>query len=209
MGNVDIGKAFGEGWNMFKENMGVCILSVLVAGIVSGVTFGICAGPLTCGVYMILRRLAKKSEPKPTVGDVFKGFDLFLQAFLLLFICGIVYCVAQVVLMLIPVVGWLVLMLLCFVYGPVITWSLMLVANRGMKWNEAVGLVLKSTFGGKFTMPIVLGIVAGFVGGLGVILCGIGLIFTLPFSLCVYAAAYEQVFGDESAAAPVEAEVVS
>ena len=58
-------------------------------------------------------------------------------------------------------------------------------------------------------MPIVLGIVAGFVGGLGVVLCGIGLIFTLPFSLCVYAAAYEQVFGDESAAAPVEAEVVS
>lgn len=210
MGNLEIGEAFSKGWEIYKNNMLVCILATLVAGIVGGVTLGICSGPLLAGLFMMLRRMAKKSEPKPTVGDVFKGFDFFLPAFLLSLVCGICYFVAQVVLMMIPVVGWIALIVLALAYGPMVTWSMMLVANRGMKWTEAVGLVVKQTFGGKFTMPILLGVLAGIVGGIGMAICGVGILFTLPFSFCVYAAAYEQVFGNEGApAAPAEPEVVA
>jgi hypothetical protein len=46
-------------------------------------------------------------------------------------------------------------------------------------------------------MPILLGILAGLVGASGIVLCGVGLIFTLPLAFCIYAAAYEQVFGAE------------
>lgn len=214
MGTVDIGKAFNEGWTLFKENMGVCILATLVAFLVVGVSCGICAGPMLCGVFMILRRLQKKSDPKPSVGDVFKGFDLFLPSFLLLLVCGLCFGLAYVVVLVltillgfIPVLGWIlgfalyiVLMIAALIYGPIVSWSVMLVANRGMKWNEAVGLVLKETFGGRFNMPILVGIVAGLVGSLGALACGIGVLFTIPLSYCIQAAAYEQVFPDAPAA---------
>ena len=210
MGDLKIGDAFSEGWNIYKDNMGTCILATLLAALIGAVSCGICAGPLFAGLFMMLRRLAKKSDPKPAVGDLFKGFDLFLPAFLLYFVCGLCYFVIQTVLFVIPIVGWIVAMLVAFAYGPMLVWSLMLVANRGMKWTEAVGFVLKQTLNGKFLLPILLGILAGLAGGIGAMLCGIGLIFTMPYTFCVYAAAYEQVFGNEgNAEPPVEPEVVS
>jgi hypothetical protein len=213
MGTVKIGDAISEGWNIYKGNFGLVFLGCLITLLVSAVSCNICIGPLFCGMFMMLARIVKKSEPKPEVGDVFKGFDKFLPAFLLVLVCGICYFVLQCILLMIPVVGWILLLIVAFAYGPILTWALMLVANRDMKWTEAVGFVLKSTFNGKFTMPIVLGILAGIIGGAGIVVCGIGLLFTMPLALCIYAAAYEQVFGGEggagSAEAPVDPEVVA
>ena len=213
MGTVKIGDAISEGWNIYKGNFGLVFLGCLITWLVSAVSCNICIGPLLCGMFMMLARIVKKSEPKPEVGDVFKGFDKFLPAFLLFIVCGICYFVLQCILLMIPVIGWILLLIVAFVYGPILIWSLMLIANRGMKWTEAVGFVLKSTFNGKFTMPILLGILAGIIGGAGIIACGIGVLFTMPLAVCIYAAAYEQVFGGEggtaSAEAPVEPEVVA
>ena len=213
MGTVKIGDAISEGWNIYKGNFGLVFLGCLITWLVSAVSCNICIGPLFCGMFMMLARIVKKSEPKPSVGDVFKGFDKFLPAFLLVLVCGICYFVLQCILLMIPVVGWILLLIVAFAYGPILTWALMLVANRDMKWTEAVGFVLKSTFNGNFTMPIVLGILAGIIGGAGIVVCGIGLLFTMPLALCIYAAAYEQVFGGEggagSAEAPVDPEVVA
>jgi len=210
MGTVKIGDAISEGWNIYKDNFGLVFLGCLITWLVSAVSCNICLGPLVCGMFMILARIVKKSEPKPEVGDVFKGFDKFLPAFLLVLVCGICYFVLQCILLMIPVIGWILLLIVAFAYGPILTWALMLVANRGMKWTEAVGVVLKSTFNGKFTMPILLGILAGIIGGAGIVACGIGVLFTMPLAVCIYAAAYEQVFGGEGGAeAPVEPEVVA
>ena len=54
-------------------------------------------------------------------------------------------------------------------------------------------------------MPILLGILAGIIGGAGIVACGIGILFTMPLAVCIYAAAYEQVFGGEGGAASAEA----
>ena len=213
MGTVKIGDAISAGWNIYKDNFGLVFLGCLITWLVSAVSCNVCLGPLLCGMFMVLARIIKKSEPKPEVGDVFKGFDKFLPAFLLVLVCGICYFVLQCILLIIPIIGWILLFIVAFAYGPILTWALMLIANRDMKWTEAVGFVLKATFNGKFTMPIVLGILAGIIGGAGIVVCGIGLLFTMPLALCIYAAAYEQVFGGEggagSAEAPVDPEVVA
>lgn len=197
MNEVKIGDSFSEGWKLYKDNMGICTLATLVAMLVSGVSCGICGGPLICGLFMILRRLIKKDDTKPTVGDVFKGFDVFLQAFLLCLIAGIGYFLVQVILAFIPIIGMLASFVLAWIYGPILIWSLMIVADRRVSWSEAIGLVLKETFNGKFTSPILLGILAGLIGGAGFILCGIGIFFTLPLAYCMYAVAYEQMFGSK------------
>jgi len=202
MKKVAIGDAISAGWEIYKTNFGLVFLATLLALLLSGVSCGILAGPMSAGLFMVLMRLVRKGDPKPAVGDIFKGFDKFLPTFLLILICGICYQILIALLMLIPIVGWIVAILLMIVYGPIITWALMLVADRNMKWTEAIGLVLKSTFNGAFTMPLLLGVVAGLIGALGAVACGIGVLFTLPLTSCIYAAGYEQAFGAD-AAAPV------
>lgn len=210
MGKLEIGDAISKGWDIYKGNFGLVFLASLIVSLIAGVSCNICLGPLLCGFFMVLARLARNSEPRPAVGDVFKGFNKFLHSFLLLFLSGIGIFIINCILMIIPIIGWVLLFVLAWVYGPLIMWALMLVANRDMKWTEALGLVIKSTFNGSFMMPILLGILAGIIGGVGVVLCGIGILFTIPLSFCIYAAAYEQVFGGEgNGGAPVEPEVVS
>jgi hypothetical protein len=48
-----------------------------------------------------------------------------------------------------------------------------------------------------------MGIVAGVIGGLGVILVGIGLLFTLPYAFAVIAHLYGQFSQRTQGAAPV------
>ena len=208
MNKLKIGDAVCLGWNLYKDNMGLCTLATLVCMLVNGVSCGICGGPLVCGTFMILQRLIKKSEPHPTVGDVFKGFDVFLHSFLLVLISGVGVFLLHLLLGVIPVVGWIVSVALSLVYTPILFWSLMLIANRNMKWADAIGFVLKELFNGNFTAPVVLGIIAGFICGAGCMLCGIGVIFTMPLSYCIYAAAYELLFSPVSVSAPQEAELV-
>ena len=202
MKKIKIGDTISLGWNLYKNNLGLCILATLVAMLVSGVTCGICGGPLACGLFMVLQRLIKKSEPKPTIGDVFKGFDVFLHSFLIWIVSFVGYWFIQMILACIPVIGWLISLILSFIYAPILVWSWMLIADRRMKWTEAIGFVLKELFNGNFTTPVILGILAGLIGGLGCFLCGIGIIFTIPLSYCIYAAAYEQLFSS----APLDSE---
>lgn len=150
----------------------------------------------------MLSRLLKGSTPLSAFGDLFGGFDKFRDSFLLIPVCGIALPVANVVLMLIPILGWLAALLLGIVAGPVLIWSLLLIAHRGMTWTHALGLTIKETFNGRFTTQIQAGVVAGLLGSLGVLLCGFGILLAFPLSFCIYAATYEQAFGAEEGTEP-------
>jgi hypothetical protein len=85
---LDVGLAFKNGWNAFTADIVPFLVGALIAGLLSIVTLGILAGPLTAGLYnMAIRRM--RDGRRAEIGDVFSCFDRFwsfLWAAIVLFV---------------------------------------------------------------------------------------------------------------------------
>ncbi len=185
---LDIADEMRRGWALFQPNMGLLIVAGLIATLLSAVTCGILSGPLSAGMFLLVRRVIKKDPVKPQAGDIFKGFDFFAQALLVSVIC----VVAILLLSMIPVLGQLV----GLVVSAVMMWAMLFVVHQKMKAFDALKKVLGYAQTGDFTMPLIFAILTSVVSGLGAIACGVGVFFTIPLSFCMLACAYETLFGD-------------
>ena len=195
---MDIGTELGKGWKLFQPNMGLLIVAGLIATLVSAVTCGLLAGPLSAGFFLIVRRLIQNDPVKPQPGDVFKGFDFFVQALVLYVLCLLV----TILLCLIPVVGHVASLLV----GSVMMWGILFVVYQGLTAMDA----LKKLFGllqsGEFTVPFIYGVIVTLISGLGALACIVGIFFTIPLAYCMMACCYETLFG--GAPEVIEPEVV-
>jgi hypothetical protein len=93
--------------------------------------------------------------------------------------------------------------ILCFV-GIYITHPLFynghfFILDKKMKWGEAKDKCMAEVKP-KLVAWIIFGFVVGLVAGLGSILCGIGIFFTLPIGGCAFAYAYNKLWGGGGAA---------
>lgn len=193
----DIGEEMGKGWNLYKENVGLLAITSVIALVVASVSFGILGGAMTAGLLMIIRRLKQQDPVAPVSGDVFKGFDVFVQALILLVIA--IGCSA--VLSWIPVVN----MIAGLVVGAFSTWSLMLIVFQRLSAVDAIKMVFELTKSGSFTMALVMAVIASIISSLGVLACCVGVFFTIPFACCCMVCTYETIFsgaGETAEAAP-------
>jgi uncharacterized membrane protein YvlD (DUF360 family) len=73
---LDVGLAFKKGWDAFTADIVPFLVGALIAGLLSIITLGILAGPLTAGLYnMAVRRM--RDGRRAEIGDVFSCFDRF------------------------------------------------------------------------------------------------------------------------------------
>lgn len=93
-----------------------------------------------------------------------------------------------------PVLGWILLYAMSLIVNSLLFWVVMVVVNQRISGYKAFCHVLTETFRNRFWKPILVGILANMLMGAGASVCGIGVIFTIPFGLCVYAAAYRKLF---------------
>ena len=204
--SASVGTALNKGWALYKENFGLVFLSSLLVGLIAGVSCGICGGPMLCGLAGILLAILRRKDPKPTVGNVFDGFSKFLAAFVTLLVLGILFFAASAVLMVVPVLGALASILLNWAVSPAVSvWAAFLIADQDATIGEAIGTSIKLIGQKEFWSIILVVFVAGLLSGLGIIACGIGLLFTMPLYYCMVAAAYEEVYGGEPAPSEPEA----
>lgn len=202
----EIGRAFNEGFALYKENFGLCLLAVLLACLVSGATFGICSGPMSVGLSLVLLRILRKDPVKPQAGDVFKGFNSFLPSFLVWLVLGIGSYIVSVILNIVPILGFLVgLVLSIFVVPAAQALAIYFVADQRATAGEAIGGAFKLLGDGRFWMFALIAFVAGIVGALGLVVCVVGVIFTIPLAALIIASAYEQMYGGASETEPVAA----
>ncbi|NLN62172.1 MAG: hypothetical protein GX146_04775 [Myxococcales bacterium] len=184
---LDVGDEIKKGWALYRANFDLLFVSFLVCGLLSVVTLGILATPMIAGFLMIVRRVMRNDPNKPTVGDVFQGFEVFGQAFLLFLLLSI----AIFILSLVPVVKIAVGLL----FSPFFAWGMLFVVYERLSAVDALKKIFELTAAGDFTMPLFVGLVAGIIGGLGVIFLGIGIFFTAPLIYIITAVAYETLFG--------------
>jgi uncharacterized membrane protein len=194
---ADITDKFGdwikEGFNIYKNNLGVLILSSLIAFILTGLTIGILGGPMFAGLIGIVLRLRDGEQPPPVVGDVFQGFQHFLPSFLFVIVWGLGVLVGSMMLSVIPCLGQLLSICLAVAASGFLMFGLFLIVDRGMEfWPASMASIekVKPTF-----LPYLgLAVVAGIIGQIGALACGIGAFATMPIYFCIIAEVYRDVF---------------
>ena len=190
---VKFGDWIEGGFNLYKANFGTLVLATIFVVVIGTVTAGILAGPMLAGLALVTLQLLDGKEPQPEAGKVFKGFDYFLQSFLFVVVWGIGILIVSIILGGIPVLGQLASIAFVYAAQAFLMFGMFLIVDRQMDWlpasMESIDIV-KANFWPFFGLSTV----AGIIGSLGAIACGIGVVFTIPIQGCILAVAYRDVF---------------
>jgi hypothetical protein len=203
---VKFGEWFERGFNLYKENFLVLILASLIALLISAATLGILAGPMIAGMLIITLKLHDKTAPKPDAGTLFKGFDYFLNSFLFVIVWGVAVLVVSFLVALVPCVGQLAALFIIYAVQTALMFGMFLIVDRGMDFWSASQLsyrVVKT----NFWVFLGFSIVAGIIGSIGGIACGIGAAITAPIQACAFTVAYRDVFSDSPSEPVIDNEI--
>jgi uncharacterized membrane protein len=201
---VDFGGWIEKGFALWKQDIVTLAVVALVVFFVSALSLLILTGPMMVGMFMIIFALHDKTQPKPQIGDVFKGFDFFgpsVVLFLILFGLGL----ATSVFNFIPHIGRFIGILasLCIQTAIMFAWPFLV--DKKMAPVDAVKAsfeIVKDNF-----FPFLgLNLVAGIIGSVGIIACCIGIFVTMPIAFCIIVVAYRAISSAQTSAlaAPTE-----
>jgi uncharacterized membrane protein len=177
------GRWVSEGWRMVTTDLGNYALMTLLYVVINSFASIVTQGPLTVGFH---RYTMKKIFNRPTeIGDMFKGFDFFLPAFVATLLISLFVSIG-VVLCIIP--GLIVAAMYKFTY-------LFILDKRMDFWPamQASHEVVKNDYLGYTLFMLAL---AG-INILGALCCIVGLFVTIPLSIVAITVAYQEVVGFE------------
>ena len=201
---VKFGEWIEKGFNLYKENFGILVLTSLIAVLLSTASFGILAGPMSIGVLLITLRLFDKEDPRPEVGDIFKGFSYFLQSFLFILVWGVALFVVSFILNLVPCIGQVASIFAIYAAQTFLMFGLFNVAEKNTDFwvssMESIDMVKTN-----FWPFLALFFVANIIGCIGAIACGIGIVVTLPIFTCILTVAYRDLYSTDEKPAEIEA----
>lgn len=168
MASPNISDCVSAGFSGLKNNPVTHIVATLLVIFISGVGFGLLAGPMAVG-YMKLIKIEDEGG-KPEIADVFKGFENFVPALLAVLVGSIIVSI-----------GYMLCILPGMLLMAIIPTAAYLVAcgeNDGINALKRAWAAVKGNLLGAFFCMLVLGI----IGNLGLILCVVGIIVTLPIA---------------------------
>lgn len=193
--SVDIGKYFGRGWEICKQNLGgfvgftvVLVLIGLALGALPERLAGlrsiinlVISGPLVAGFYIVAFKLMKQQAV--AFGDFFRGFNNFLPLFL-----------TNLLVSIFTAIGFILLIVPGIYLAVAYLFSIPFVVGRKFDFWEAMEssrkVITKQWFGIFVFLLALLGI-----NIVGALLLGVGLLVTIPLSSCAIAAAFEDIVG--------------
>ena len=194
--STSIGSSFNKGLQIYKENFGLIILSCIVAMLISGISCGICVGPMVCGFIGLVLALIRNQNPKPAFGDLFKGFQKFLPALVCVLLILIPLAIIHLpcIMPILAILGSPVFLAVdIIIASPTLFWALSLVQDQDASIGDALITPLKRLGDKRQWSFILVNLVAVLLGMVGVIACFIGIFFTIPLAICMIVAAYEEV----------------
>jgi uncharacterized membrane protein len=177
------GRWISAGWKMVTADLGNFMLVTLVFVLVNSVASIVTQGPLQVGFHAFCAK--KMYNRRPELGELFKGFDFFLPAFVAALLIG-VFVFAGTLVCIIP--GLVVASMYKFTY-------LFIFDKRMDFWPamQASHDVVKNDY---FGFTIFLLAMAG-INILGFLACIVGLLVTIPLSVAAITIAYQELVGFE------------
>ncbi len=168
MAGPSIGKCVAAGFDGLKKNPVTHIVTSLLVGVVGGFSAGLLTGPMMVGYMRMIQN--EEAGNKPEIADVFKGFDDFVPALLAVLLSSIAVSIGFF-LCIIP--GLLIMALV-----PTAAYLVAMGEKDGIQAIKRAFEAVKANLLSAMLCVIVLSI----LGSLGSIVCGIGVIVTLPIA---------------------------
>ncbi|MBC7617775.1 MAG: hypothetical protein H7293_02065 [Candidatus Saccharibacteria bacterium] len=164
----DLSECVSAGFAGLKNNPVNHIVASLLVVFISSVGFGLLTGPMMVG-YMKMIKIEDEGG-KAEIADVFKGFDDFVPALLAVLVGSIIVAI-----------GYIFCILPGLLLMAIVPTAAYLVAcgeKDGISALKRAWEAVKPNLLSAFFCMLVLGI----LGNLGLILCFVGVIFTLPIA---------------------------
>lgn len=180
-----------EGLGLYNRHFKLLVLTMLLVFLVSISTAGILAGPMLAGLVRIVLALYRGETRR--VRDIFSGFGHFGSMFIFCLVWGLCIGLPAAALTFLPVFGKaLALVFSLFVYG-FLMFGPFLIVDQGMGfWPASVKSI--KTVGANLWPYLEFGALTAILGQIGALLCGLGIVFTMPFQICMLVVAYGEVF---------------
>ena len=196
---VKVGQYFRRGWEIFQQYVwgfiGFAVLVSLISGALSrlpaplgvneegggGILNAIVSPILFAGFYIVAFKIAKNRSK--SFGDFFRGFNKFLPIFLVNLVGSLLIGVG-LLLLIIPGIYLIVAYFFSFPF----------VIEKGYNFWAALEASRKLVTKKWFSF-LGLGILLLLLNLCGVLVCGVGFFFTLPWSICIIVAAFEDIVG--------------
>ena len=171
---LDVGLTFKGGWNAFAADIVALIVGALIACILSVVTIGILAGPLTAGLYsMVVGRIRDGRQAR--IGDVFSCMDSFWG-----FLWAAIVLVVLIGLASLTIIGGVLLATVWLYVFP-------FMVDRRMGLTDAMSASYHQVVDNGFWEHLVLLVI---VFAIGAVANGWVGLLTTPFTIALITAAY-------------------
>jgi uncharacterized membrane protein len=179
--DFDIVGYIKEGFNIVKSNPVPFIVGNLILLIINGVAMGLLVGPWYAGMYYMVQK-ARKSETI-VIGDAFWGFNNFIP----LFVAGLIFSIGVGI-------GTMFCLVPGFIIGAILLYVIPLVAFQNAQLSDAINMSKEEAMKSLVNHTLFF-FLASLIGCIGFILCGVGVVITLPVGIAALAVAYEERLG--------------
>ena len=197
---MDILANLKKSLELYGKNFVQVFLATLITALVSGITFGLLAGPLLGGLFVFLRKTI--DGEKPELGEIFSRFDKFLPTFLVILITFLVGLVISVIGG-IPVIGRLFSLAAGSLVSLISFMAIGYVIDKDLSPVDAI----KRSLQAFFTEPLAVWIYSlaiFIIGGIGALFFFFPVVFTMPFGVIGAVLAYNELSAREPGALNLE-----
>jgi hypothetical protein len=169
-----IGEALDAAWTVFKKDYAAILVGTLCA-LLLGLIPLVGGGLAMAGLIRVSLKALRGQTPEPEDGLIGLKAPVDHIVMGLLQIAGVIACCVGV-----------------YVTQGVFFPGTALILEKGMDWNRAKDVCIAQIWPnwGPWTL---FTLVAGLIGGSGVVLCGVGVVATAPLAGLMLAYAYERV----------------
>ena len=180
---IRTGEWLSEGWELFKQDWLMHVVVMLILGAANSATAGILYGPLLCGYYYMIFKKVQDPTSSIELGDIGKGFEVFVNALVAWLLVGIFISVGTIACLVGAIV---VTALLVFVFP--------LIMDRRMDFWPAIQASFDKTKENWLGWSVFI-LLIGLLNLAGALACGLGVLVTGPITFIATAFAYRDNFG--------------
>jgi hypothetical protein len=189
---ISLGEWLTGGWQVYKENWVLMSLASLLGAVISVCTLGILTGPLLMGLFAMAFKTMRGEQP--IMQDLFSWQGRFLQAFLVF----LIFFVAHIGLAGLGNASSafnLISLAVTPMLSVLLSFSISHILERRGDVVTSINDVVRLVFSREWFQWWLVGVVISAITAGGFVLCGGGILITLPWMICTAAVAYRDTFG--------------